>query len=92
MERVVRFIGSGRPDVLGGASGHMASRFAHSPRGAKAEAETTRMVAEKAGALAEAQVAATAAVLKGSRSHRVTKKALGAYGKRVRRNRRRLAK
>jgi geranylgeranyl pyrophosphate synthase len=59
--------------------------------GAKAEAETTRMVAEKAGALAEAQVA-MAAVLKGSRSHRVTKKALGAYGKRVRRNRRRLAK
>jgi hypothetical protein len=60
--------------------------------GAKAKAETTRMVTEKAAALAEAQVAAMAAVLKGSKKHRVAKKALGVYARRVRRNRRRLAK
>jgi hypothetical protein len=60
--------------------------------GAKAEAEIQRMVTEKVAALAEAQVAATVATLKGSKKHRVAKKALGAYAKRVRRNRRRLAK
>ena len=31
MERVVYFIGAGHADVLGGASGHVASRFTHSP-------------------------------------------------------------
>jgi hypothetical protein len=60
--------------------------------GAKAEAEIQRMIAEKVTALAEAQVAATVATLKGSKKHRVAKKALGVYAKRVRRNRRRLAK
>jgi len=60
--------------------------------GARAEAETTRMITEKVAALAEAQVAAMTAVLKGSRKHRVAKKALGVYARRVRRNRRRLAK
>ena len=60
--------------------------------GAKARAEARRMVTEKVAALAEAQVAATVAALKGSKKHRVAKKALGVYAKRVRRNRRRLAK
>jgi hypothetical protein len=60
--------------------------------GAKAEAEAQRMITEKVAALAEAQVAATAATLKGSKKHHVAKKALGVYARRVRRNRRRLAK
>jgi hypothetical protein len=57
-----------------------------------AEAEAQHMATEKVAALAEAQLAATVATLKGSKRHRVTKKALAAYGGRVRRNRRRLAK
>jgi hypothetical protein len=60
--------------------------------GAKAEAETARMVTEKIAALAEAQVAVTAAALTGSRKHGTAKKALGVYAKRVRRNKRRLSK
>jgi hypothetical protein len=60
--------------------------------GAMAEAETTRMMTEKVAALAEAQVAATAAALKGSKRHRVMKKVSGVYAKRVGRNKRRLAK
>ena len=60
--------------------------------GAKAEAETTRMITEKVAALAEAQVAAMTAVLKGNKKHHVAKKALGVYAKRVGRNRRRLSK
>ena len=56
--------------------------------GAKARAETQRMITEKAAALVEAQVAATAATLKGSKKHRVAKKALGVYARRVRRKRR----
>ena len=60
--------------------------------GAKARAEAQRMITEKVAALAEAQVAATAGTLKGSKKHRVAKKALGVYAKRVRRNRRRLSK
>jgi hypothetical protein len=60
--------------------------------GARAEIETTRMITEKTGALAEVQVAVTAAALQGSKKHRLAKKALGVYAKRVSRNRRRLAK
>ena len=60
--------------------------------GAKARAEARRMVTEKVAAIAEAQVAATVATLKGSKKHRVAKKALGVYARRVRRNRRRLTK
>ena len=59
--------------------------------GAKARAEAQRMVTEKVAALAETQVATTVATLKGSKKHRVAKKALGVYAGRVRRNRRRLA-
>jgi hypothetical protein len=60
--------------------------------GARAEAETQRMITEKVAALAEAQIAATAATLKGSKKHRAAKKALAVYARRVRRNRRRLSK
>jgi len=60
--------------------------------GARANAESQRMITEKVAALAEAQLAATAASLKGSKKHRVAKKALGVYATRVRRNRRRLSK
>lgn len=60
--------------------------------GAKAEAEIMRMMTEKVGALAEAQVSATAAALTGSKKRAIAKRALGVYAKRVRRNRRRLSK
>ena len=60
--------------------------------GARAEAETQRMITEKIAAFAETQIAADAATLKGSKKHRVAKKALGVYARRVRRNRRRLSK
>jgi hypothetical protein len=60
--------------------------------GARAEAEVQRMITEKVAALAEAQVAATVATLKGSKRNRVAKKALGVYARRVGRNRRRLSK
>jgi hypothetical protein len=60
--------------------------------GARADAETQRMITEKVAALAEAQLAVTAAMLKGSNKRRVGKKALAVYARRVRRNRRRLSK
>jgi hypothetical protein len=60
--------------------------------GARTEAETQRMITEKVAAFAEAQIAATAATLKGSKKHRVAKKTLAVYTRRVRRNRRRLSK
>ena len=60
--------------------------------GAKAEAEAQRMITEKIAALAEAQMAAAATMMKGGKNHQVTKKAVGVYEKRVRRNRRRLMK
>jgi hypothetical protein len=60
--------------------------------GAQAEIESSRMITEKVAALAEAQVAVTAAALRGSKKHRVAKKAFGVYEKRVRSNRRRLTR
>ena len=50
------------------------------------------MVTEKVAALTEAQTAAATVVIKGGKSHRVAKKVLGVYKKRVRANRRRLTK
>jgi hypothetical protein len=58
----------------------------------RSQTEVRRMVAEKVAALAEAQSAAATAVIKGGKSHRVAKKVLGVYRKRVRANRRRLTK
>jgi len=60
--------------------------------GARADAETQRMITEKVAALAEAQLAVTAAMLKGSNKRRVGKKALAVYARRVRCNRHRLSK
>jgi hypothetical protein len=50
-----------------------------------------RMVTEKIAALTEAQAAAGTAAIRGN-SHRVAKKALGVYKKRVRRNKLRLTR
>jgi hypothetical protein len=52
------------------------------------QSETHRMVTEKIAALAEAQAAVAAAAVHGH-SHRVVKKALGVYKKRVRHNKQR---
>jgi hypothetical protein len=60
--------------------------------GARAEAEASRMVTEKIFAAGEAQVAATAAAMRGRKKHVVAGKALNAYSKRVRANRRRLSR
>ena len=50
------------------------------------------MITEKVLALGEAQGAATLATVKGDKSHRVATKVLRVYKRRVRKNRRRLAK
>ena len=60
--------------------------------GARGRAEASRMVAEKVGALAEAQTAAAAAILTGRREKIVAGKVLNTYRKRVRANRRRLSR
>lgn len=60
--------------------------------GDRGQAEAQRMVTEKFAALAEAQAVGTAAALAGGDGHRVTKKVMGVYKKRVRGNRRRLAR
>ena len=59
---------------------------------AGAGTEARRMVTEKVAALAEAQAAAATLALKGGKNHRVAKKVLGVYKKRVRANRRRLTR
>jgi hypothetical protein len=58
--------------------------------GAFTQTEAQRMVAEKGAAMTEAQVAAAA--IMGGGGHRVARKVLGVYRKRVRGNRRRLTK
>ena len=60
--------------------------------GASAKAEMSRMVIEKVSAVAEAQVAATAAVIAGRKGHAVAGKALKVFSKRVRGNKRRLSR
>jgi hypothetical protein len=60
--------------------------------GAGTKAEMSRMVVEKAAALAEAQVAATTAVMAGRKDHVVVGKALNIFKKRVRANKRRLSR
>jgi hypothetical protein len=61
-------------------------------RPAHGQTEARRMATEKVAALGEAQGAASAAVIRGGKSHRVAKKVLGVYKKRVRANRRRLTR
>ncbi|HEY1981035.1 MAG TPA: hypothetical protein VGH13_13205 [Xanthobacteraceae bacterium] len=60
--------------------------------GARGQAEAQRMVTEKVGALAEAQAAAVTTAITGGNSHRLGKKVVGVYKKRVRGNRRRLTR
>ena len=60
--------------------------------GALAQSESARMISEKVQALGEAQTTAAVATIKGGKSHQVSKKVLGVYKKRVRKNRRRLSK
>ena len=50
------------------------------------------MMTEKFAALTEAQAAAVAATIEGGSGHRVGRKVLGVYQKRVRGNRRRLSR
>jgi hypothetical protein len=50
------------------------------------------MVSEKVAAMAEAQCAAASAAIMGGGSHRVARKVMGVYRKRVRGNRQRLRK
>jgi hypothetical protein len=64
----------------------MATQPAHS------QTEARRMVTEKVAALGEAQAVVAAGVIKGGKSHRVAKKVLGVYKKRVRANKRRLTR
>jgi hypothetical protein len=64
----------------------MATQPAHS------QPEARRMVTEKVAALGEAQAVAVAAVIKGDKNHRVAKKVLRVYKKRVSANRRRLTR
>ncbi len=60
--------------------------------GPKAHSEAQRMVSEKFAALMEAQIGVATAAMMGHSGDRITKKVLGVYRKRVRRNRRRLAR
>jgi hypothetical protein len=60
--------------------------------GMLAQSEARRMVTEKAAAMTEAQGAAAAAAIMGGGTHKVARKVMGVYGKRVRGNRRRLAR
>jgi hypothetical protein len=58
---------------------------------ARGQDELNRMVVEKMTALAEAQMAAAAAIMNGHKDHVVARKALTVFRKRVRDNRRRLS-
>jgi hypothetical protein len=60
--------------------------------GALAQSEAQLMVTEKVAAMAEAQGVAAAAAVMGGDSHRVARKVMGVYRKRVRGNHRRLKK
>jgi hypothetical protein len=60
--------------------------------GAKTKAEMSRMVIEKATAFAEAQVAATSAVMAGRKDHVVAGKAPDVFRKRVKVDKRRLSR
>ncbi len=60
--------------------------------GGRGQAEAQRMVTEKLAAAVEAQAVLTASAIEGGSGHRVGKKMLNVYGKRVRANRRRLSR
>jgi hypothetical protein len=54
--------------------------------------EAQRMTAEKVQALAQVQLGTAFGLMSGKRGPAIAKKAIGVYGKRVRRNRRRLSR
>jgi hypothetical protein len=54
--------------------------------------EAQRMTTEKFAALAQVQVATAFSLMSGKRAPAIAKKAIGIYGKRARRNRRRLSR
>jgi hypothetical protein len=58
----------------------------------RGQAELNRMVVEKITALAEAQVAATTAMMDGHKDHVIVGKALTVFRRRVRDNKRRLSR
>jgi hypothetical protein len=60
--------------------------------GARAQAEATRMIAEKFAALSEAQTKAMVAVMTGRKSHVVANRAMAVVHKKVRANKRRLSR
>jgi hypothetical protein len=60
--------------------------------GTAGQAEAQRMVTEKLAALAEVQTAAITTAIEGGSSHRLGKKVVGVYKKRVRGNKRRLTR
>jgi len=60
--------------------------------GALARSEATRMVTEKVQALGEAQAVAAVGLVTGRNRRHIAKKVVGVYKKRVRGNRRRLAR
>jgi hypothetical protein len=60
--------------------------------GAHGQAEAERMMTEKLAAFGEAQAAAVTGAIEGHSSHRIGAKVLNVYAKRVRGNRRRLAR
>src|ERR1700727_2998621 len=75
------------------AQGVMALRMMRlAAGGARGRSEAQRMVTEKIAARTEAQAAAASAAITGGDGHRVAKKVLGIYRKRVRGNRRRLTR
>jgi hypothetical protein len=57
----------------------------------RGQAELNRMIVEKIAAVAEAQVAATTAIMNGHKDHVVAGKALTVFKKHVRANKRRLS-
>jgi hypothetical protein len=60
--------------------------------GVGTQAEMSRMIVEKAAAIAEAQFAASTAAAAGNKDHVIAGKALKVFRKRVRANRRRLSR
>ncbi len=71
----------------------VALRLARFARSAEFDwAEAQRMVTEKSFALAQVQAATAWSIISGKRAPAIARKAIGIYGKRVRRNRRRLAR
>jgi hypothetical protein len=71
----------------------VALRLAHFARSTEFDwIEAQRMTAEKVEALAQVQLATAFSLMSGKRGPAIAKKAIGIYGKRVRRNRARLSR